>query len=162
MEGSGRIVRVIGMIVGYGLTVGLVVCAVVSIIALFGLSSADAAAAPAPPPEAGRLVDFSAVLTDEHERPIKDQLPGADPKADLTLGLAAAHALFQIYPDEPSVTVEMKFKRAALAMRLLDAKGPIDVDAGDIDLIKRLVGKLYGPLIIYRILPLLDPPAAKP
>ena len=70
----------------------------------------------------------------------------------LTLGRAAVNALVARYQDEANVAGEELLKRYRLAKRIHeDAKQakPTELDAGELDLIKRMLVKVgYGPTII--------------
>lgn len=106
-------------------------------------------------------IDMTAVLLDVDDRPIVDQagiqriedMAGAPP---LTLGRAVMHALFSAPPEERDVLPEEKWARAALAMQIRDDPAA-ELTAEQIAKIKRLLGRLYGGLIIMRAFPLLDP-----
>lgn len=106
-------------------------------------------------------IDFSAKLTDSDGQSVKvcvDPRPAAEcgKEVEMTLGVAVRNALYQSYPDERELSGDEKFKRAELAQALVGAS-EIKVKAEDISLMKKLVAKLYGPLIVYRAWQLLDP-----
>jgi hypothetical protein len=104
-------------------------------------------------------VDFSAVLTDPDGAPIIDCV-SADcaGKPPLTLGRLALHVLTASFPDEQGLSGEEKFRRGLLAMRVYGG-GKVVLNAEDTALIKRLIAKGYGPLVVLRAWPLLDPPS---
>lgn len=108
-------------------------------------------------------VDFSAVLTDQDDKPVIDcagkpeECPDKNP---LTLGKVALRVLTAPFDDERNISGEEKFKRGQLAMRVHNG-GVVTLQAEDVALIKRLVAKGYGPLIVYRAWPLLDPATGK-
>lgn len=104
------------------------------------------------------MKDFSAILRDFDGEPIRDTLDGRPedgPHRDLTLGLACRHALCAGFPDEQNVGGEEKFRRASLAFAISEGKPTIKAE--DLALIKRLLGKLYGAVVVFRAYPLLDP-----
>ena len=120
---------------------------------------------PAPTPA---TVDMTTVLLSDEGAPIKDAYERktaeaqADPDCDkcppLTLGHAAAHALFTSFRDEDTLSPEQRWARGALAERIKNEKAA-ELSSEEVSVIKRLIGKLYGPLIIMRAFPLLDPNA---
>src|SRR5581483_4802090 len=114
-------------------------------------------------------IDMTAVLNDEHGRPVKDTLamlpdgrpcvapakPGEAPNLDacppLTLGHAIAHVLYADLPGD-KVTCDQKIaddKAAALTV-------------GEIAVIKRRLGEAYSGVILAQAYPLLDPNAKPP
>lgn len=74
----------------------------------------------------------------------------------LTLGGAAANALLANDPDNTNLDEKEKRRRGILADRLYHG-GKIDLGVEDIVLIKRLITKMYGNLVVMRAMPLLDP-----
>lgn len=82
---------------------------------------------------------------------------GAECPADkvFTLRMAARNSLQAVFADEQALTGEEKFKRGELAMGLAapDAK----VKAEDVVLIKKLIAKGYGPMIVFQAWKELDP-----
>lgn len=73
---------------------------------------------------------------------------------NLTLGDVCCNALLFSYPEEKNVSGKVKYERWKLAAKLVDG-GTVDVTLEDMTLIKDLVGKFYGPLLvgpIYNIL----------
>jgi hypothetical protein len=51
---------------------------------------------------------------------------------------------------------EAKFLRGALAAKIHNATAPLALKAEDTALLKKLIGKAYSPLIVFRAWPLLD------
>jgi hypothetical protein len=106
-------------------------------------------------------IDFTAVLRDFDDRPIRDEIAmasagtGAAP-IDLTLGRAAAHALCASFEDERNISGEKKFERGMLAVKVRDATD-VELKSEQVTIIKQALAKLYGPVVIYRAYPLLDP-----
>ena len=73
----------------------------------------------------------------------------------LTLQLATVNALMASDPnDNPSG--EEKAKRFTLGMKIHSASEPVDVSAEDVALIKKLIGKVYTPLVVGRAYELLE------
>jgi len=84
---------------------------------------------------------------------------------DLTLLSAAVIALLETYPDERNLPVKEKLERGELASKVFnsDADG-LDLNAEEIALIKKLIGKCFGVLIVWQTNFLLEnkPPKIKP
>ena len=74
----------------------------------------------------------------------------------MTIRLAATRALTAIFPDEQSLSGDRKVARFHLALKVTDENEP-DLKAEDIVLIKKLVGKMYGPIVVARVWAVLDP-----
>jgi hypothetical protein len=120
-----------------------------------------------------QAADFSAKILDMDGRPFVDDVRCPADTAgkrkcedEVTLASIAVRALMANFPDEQNLPGEDKFKRFALAMKIKDG-GEVAVSAEDVSLLKRLIGKLYTPLVVGRAFPLLDPaevpvPRAKP
>jgi hypothetical protein len=127
--------------------------------------------------------DYSAVLVDLRGDPIPDEtvrgVRGEDGKWSgprlctmqeykivpsncdvLTLGTAAANALLMNDPDNANLDEKEKRRRGLLADRLYHG-GKIDLGLEELVLVKRLITKLYGNLVVMRALPLLDPTIEK-
>lgn len=113
--------------------------------------------------------DFDHALLDIDGAPITDDfIPNArrckieqfkehaDQCDTLTLGRAVQHALLASYPDEQNLAGEEKWKRGKLALQISKG-GAFDLSAEDTATAKRLVAKLYGPLVVMTTWPLLDP-----
>lgn len=62
----------------------------------------------------------------------------------------AVSALFGQYADEQALSGDEKFRRFKLAMTVNDG-GSQDLSPEDVVLIKKLVGKAYGPLIVGQV-----------
>jgi hypothetical protein len=109
-------------------------------------------------------IDFSTILNDiDGKTPIKDAFPSdvpPDKRPSLTLGLAAAHALLSTYQDETATADIDKWRRGELAIRV-SSGAKLALPAEDVALIKHLVAKLWGPIVVYRAWPLLDPSVSK-
>ncbi len=75
----------------------------------------------------------------------------------LTLGDAVFHALVSSYTDEQSsISGEEKFKRGKLALAVQGKKN-VNLTSEDTVMVKRLIGKLYSPLIVAQAYAMLDP-----
>lgn len=99
-------------------------------------------------------IDFSAKVLDFEGGPVKSS---TEEKAeDLTLRLACVRALVIPYEDERNLSAEDKFKRGELAAKIYAANEPTELKVEDVATLKKLIGKAFSPLIIYRIWPLLD------
>ena len=123
-------------------------------------------------------MDFSVVINDLDGEPFTDQMAlqangyypllakfQADPqnnkepeKVLLTLGAACRHALCSNFQDEPQLSGEERFERGLLAYKI--KQGNPELSSENISLIKRLLGKLYGPEVILTSWSLLDPAEA--
>jgi hypothetical protein len=115
-------------------------------------------------------IDFGHPILDESGKPAKDPLSSSadsknDPNCDkcelLTLGLAGAHALMAQLPDERDLDPMQKWARGSLAMKL-KANQPLVLSAAEVNLLKTLMGKVYGSLVIMQAFPLLDPGVEPP
>lgn len=60
-------------------------------------------------------------------------------------------------PGEKDIEVEEKLQRADVAMRIFKEKGKVDLTAEEIVLLKKLIGKNGGPLIVRQAFDVLDP-----
>jgi hypothetical protein len=108
-------------------------------VAAFFLSAAVSSAA-----------DFTQVLTDLDGKAIED----SDHKP-FTLGKAAVIALVTSYPDENGLKDIEKFKRAELASKI-SKNSHVNLSSEETTLVKTLIGKAYGPVVIYKAWPMLD------
>jgi hypothetical protein len=99
--------------------------------------------------------DFTTVLVDLGGKPLVIE-QGTPP---MTLGDAVSAALVMPFKDE-SPSGQEKVKRWALALRVHAAKD-IELTADDVTLIKNLVAKAYGPLIVGQVWEILDPASVK-
>ena len=86
-----------------------------------------------------------------------------------TLGLVAKNAVLATYQDEPTLSGDEKAKRYALALKIQDAvgdkagmfHGQLDLKAGEIELLKKLIAKSYNPLVVGQTWKILDPASMK-
>lgn len=80
-------------------------------------------------------------------------------KTPLTLGKACEDALIATLPGD-SPTMDEKGNRFRLALKI--HKGTDALSSEDVTLIKKVVGMAYGPLVVGRVIELLDPASAAP
>lgn len=112
-------------------------------------------------------VEFSQLIVDLENQPIHDNQ--GDPTKSgpvLTLARASVNALLAIYRGEEGIDGTEKVRRFNLAQRIVDG-GVVDLAAEDVVLIKTLLSKLYGPLVVGRAYAMLESggatePAAEP
>lgn len=109
-------------------------------------------------------IDFGKTLIHDDGKPIcsietKDGAECPEGKA-LTLRIAARNALRFSFPDERDVSGDDKYKREELGQALTGAN-EIKLKAEDIALIKKLIAKLYGPIVVYQAWNILDPKEGK-
>lgn len=77
----------------------------------------------------------------------------------MTVRLAATRALTAQFRDEQGLTGDEKWPRFHLALKITDEDEP-DLKAEDIVLIKKLIGWMYGPVVVGRMWTILDPQEA--
>jgi hypothetical protein len=65
-----------------------------------------------------------------------------------TLRGVCVEALLASYEDERALAGEEKLKRWELAMKIKKAQDPADLSVEEISLIKKLIGKAYGALVV--------------
>jgi hypothetical protein len=102
------------------------------------------------------MIDFTVALNDLDGVAISD---GNEAKATFTLGSAAVRALVIPYEDERNLSADEKFKRGELANRIHAATvgaTALALKAEEVALVKKLIGKAYAPLIVFRAWPQLD------
>lgn len=87
-------------------------------------------------------INFEQVLKELDGKII--QIPGEG--VDLTLKIVASRSLSMIFNDE-QISGEEKAKRGLLAFRIY-ANSDIDLTVEEVALVKKLIGKAYGPLIV--------------
>ena len=97
-------------------------------------------------------INFEQVLVDLDGDPIKDDTK--KDSRDATLGSVARNALLARFPDEQNLSGDEQFHRYELASF---TKGGHDWPAEDVALLKKLISKAYGPLIIGRSYELIEP-----
>lgn len=87
-------------------------------------------------------IDFSTILYDFDGRPHK--LPTGE---DVTLSSVAVGALSTVFPDEVGLSGADKYKRYELALAI-NKKKLVELQVEDVTLIKTVIGKAYGPVIV--------------
>lgn len=97
-------------------------------------------------------IDFSTVVYDRSGAPAAS---GLNPDEVLTLAEVAGTALLGLYPDERSLDGKDKFIRYSLWKKISDG-GSVDLTVEDIALIKKLVGKAFGPITVGQAWAMLD------
>ena len=102
-------------------------------------------------------LDFTQPLTTLSGQPFTDP----DSKVTITLATIAENALLQAYPDEQNLSGEEKLKRYTLARKIEDNKQKAELSAEEIALLKKLIAKLYNPLILGQSWKMLDPASVK-
>lgn len=109
--------------------------------------------------------DFSQPILDQEGKPACREAPPRDEKTGkfldcpteqiATLGWYARNALYASFPDEQNLPGDDKSKRGALAQSLVGAT-EVKLKVEDLALIKKLIGKAYGPLIVYQAWAMLE------
>jgi len=103
-------------------------------------------------------IDFSAPILGAEDKPIHDCTEPNCTGPVLKLGDVASRALSATFEDERALAGDEKFKRGDLALKV--GKGGMhDLTVEDIALIKKVIAKGYGPLIVIRAWTMLDPAA---
>jgi len=80
----------------------------------------------------------------------------AEEKGVRTLRNACTDALTSLFRDEPNLDGTKKFERAVLATKIHGEDEP-NLSAEDVVLLKVIIGKRFGPMIILRAYRILDP-----
>jgi len=101
------------------------------------------------------MIEFSTAITDLAGQPLKEG------ETIATVRSVTVNALQALFADEQNLAGGEKVHRALLAQRIYDAKEPLALKVEDVALIKKLVGKAYGPLVVMRAWAVLDPQAVK-
>lgn len=95
-------------------------------------------------------IDFSQALHDLSGKPVNDG------EKELTLKTVCVNALLSLHNDEHNLRGEEKVTRYELAKKIYESKTPINVSSESIVLLKQLVAKSYGPLIVGQIWNMLE------
>lgn len=95
-------------------------------------------------------IDFSAPIKDMRGEPLVEN------EKQVTLGSVACNALLFPYQDETNLPGKDKVQRFTLAA-LCSNETEVDIDSEDVALIKKLIAKMYGPLIVGRAYEIIDP-----
>lgn len=99
-------------------------------------------------------IDFTPTINDLKGKPIKEGDAEDSPVA--TLGSICITALMAQFEDERTLPAKEKVSRFKLAQKLVDAK-ELELKVEEVNLLKTLVGKAFGALIVGRAEELLDP-----
>ncbi len=83
----------------------------------------------------------------------ESKLPKKEP---LTMKIVCTNSLLTQTQDDQNINGNEKAKRFELAMRVYTEK-EIDLDIDELKMIKDLIGKIYGPLVVGRAYQILDP-----
>lgn len=112
------------------------------------------------------MIDLEQEVLQLDGEPIPDlaQVPEPDENGDidlngvppLTLRKVIARALVNA-GQRKEVPTEKKLNRGTLALKVFDHEGPMTLKAEDVSTIKECVGEVYGPLVVARTFPMLDP-----
>jgi hypothetical protein len=97
-------------------------------------------------------IDFSAVIKDLDGDAVKDG------EKDATLGRVACTALLATFADEPNLSAEDKVKRFRLA-EIASIAGEQEMKVDDVALLKKLIAKAFGPLVVARAYDIIEPPS---
>ncbi len=97
-------------------------------------------------------IDLSTIITDLAGEAVKDG------EKDLTLSTVCISAL--LTPEQGEQPATEKVSRFHLAEKVYDS-GEQDLSVDDVALLKKLIGKLYPPLVVGRAFAVLDPPPPK-
>jgi hypothetical protein len=102
-------------------------------------------------------IKFSCEMLDMDGKSLRDKVPsgeknmmGQDILVDgpiSTLGSVAINALLAVFQDEQGLTGEEKLRRWELAVKIKRTQGELDLELEEVLLVKKLIGKAYGPAI---------------
>ena len=98
-------------------------------------------------------INFDTVLLGLDGEPIKSPKPDGGLES-ATLCAVARNALLARYQDEQNLSGQEQYHRYELAK---NAKGETEWVSDDVTLLKRLIAKLYGPLVIGPAFDLIEP-----
>lgn len=93
-------------------------------------------------------LDGTPMVTSKQMCPACGQIMGTE--EPMTVRLASTRALTAVHRDEVGLTGDDKLKRFKLALRITD-EGEPDLEAEEIVMVKLMVGKMYGPVVIGRV-----------
>ncbi len=83
----------------------------------------------------------------------ESKLPKKEP---LTMRIVCTNSLLTQTQDDRNIDGNEKAKRFELAMRIYTEK-EVDLDIDELKMIKDLIGKTYGPLVVGQAYRILDP-----
>ena len=88
-------------------------------------------------------IDFNQTLVDYRGKAL--HVEGDTP---LTLKKCTCEALMAVYQSDKDVSGEDKLRRYLVACKVYQSEGILDLDVPEIKLIKDLIGKAYGALVV--------------
>lgn len=97
------------------------------------------------------LVDFGKEFKDLDGNKIAN-IPGKTS----TLKEVVIEALLAVFEDEKNLTGDEKLKRWELAKRVKSASGVLELSVEEVALIKKLIGKGYGVLVVGQAFSMLE------
>lgn len=118
-------------------------------------------------------IDFNTVLKELDGTPMPNQIdvtqcPGCGlqngkivPLGELTLKSLVTNALKTRFRDEQGITEEEMFKRGFLAVRIWLNPSVFEPTNDEIQIMKKVVSKVAGPIVWVQVLDLLDPVESK-
>lgn len=95
-------------------------------------------------------INFAAPIRDIKGEPIVEN------EKAVTLGSVSCQALLASYPDEPNLSGKEKAERFVLGV-LFSLEQEEDISVEDVALLKKLIGKAYGPLVVGRAYEIIEP-----
>lgn len=101
----------------------------------------------------GFIAQMNAQLDDESKRKFQQALDKIKRK-ELTLGRVCANALTSNFPDEQNLEGAEKMHRMQIALKVLKPK--FRLTPTEKETIKKLVGKMYGPVVVGPVWALLE------
>lgn len=99
------------------------------------------------------LIDQDGVVMVECVDPVGAPMSDCKSRREVTLGSVAMRSLAS---PEQGITAEDSLRRGQLALSVYKSTGA-DLTVEEIALIKKQVAKTFGPLVVARVFPLLDP-----
>lgn len=103
------------------------------------------------------MADFRTFVKSFDGEPIKNG------DKEIMIGELCVTAILANYDDEKGLDGNEKVLRFKLANKIFDAvhslAGNVELEAEEISLIKKLVAKHYGPLVVGRVYECVDPPS---
>ena len=102
---------------------------------------------------AALAIDFRTPITQLDGKPFTNEAGQPD---GMTLGKVCTNALMANFPDEQGLSGDEKMRRFLVAKNIFEHYD-YSLNVEEIALVKKLVGKSYGPLIVGQAWALLDP-----
>jgi len=107
-----------------------------------------------PWPAAAAPIDFNTPMMSIDGKPITDEKGAA---GTVTLKKIALEALLTGFPDETTLPGEEKAKRYVLAVKIAAADGKLELTSEEVTMLRKVVGKGYGPLVVGQVWKIIDP-----